>query len=144
MNSSSSMGAPFSTMNATRTPLGWAVGRNQDFAAGKLGVEIGHFKRDMRNLPDEIGDCRVRFEAHPLHAKFAFLMADDEDLQMFQVGSPGLGFSLWEFRCDGSGAWFLALRWDWHKFYAVRGFPISKTRVIRICDGKARSGVDRC
>ena len=28
--------------------VGWAVGRNQDFAASKLGGEISHFKRDVR------------------------------------------------------------------------------------------------
>lgn len=47
------------------------------FAASKLGGQISHFKRDVRNVPDEIGDRRVRFETHPLHAEFAFLMADD-------------------------------------------------------------------
>jgi hypothetical protein len=31
-------------------PLGWAVGRNQDFAAGEFGGEIRHFKRDVPNL----------------------------------------------------------------------------------------------
>jgi hypothetical protein len=35
--------------------LGWAVGRNQDFAASKLGGEISYFKRDVRNLPDRSG-----------------------------------------------------------------------------------------
>ena len=73
--------------------VGWAVGRNQDFAASKLGGEIGHFKRDVRNLPDEIGDRRVRFETHPLHAKFAFLVADDKEFQVFQVGLARLRFS---------------------------------------------------
>jgi len=34
--------------------VGWAVRRNQDFAASKLGGEISHFKRDVRNVPDEI------------------------------------------------------------------------------------------
>jgi hypothetical protein len=34
--------------------VGWAVGRNQDFAASKLGGEISHFKRDAWNSPDEI------------------------------------------------------------------------------------------
>jgi hypothetical protein len=29
--------------------VGWSVGRNQDFAANKLGGEISHFKRDLRN-----------------------------------------------------------------------------------------------
>ena len=72
--------------------VGWAVGRNQDFAASKLGGEISHFKRDVRNLPDEIRDRRVRFETHPLHAKFAFLVADDKDFQVFQVGLARLRF----------------------------------------------------
>jgi hypothetical protein len=43
--------------------VGWAVGRNQDFAASKLGGEISHFKRDVLNLPDEIRDRRVRLAA---------------------------------------------------------------------------------
>src|ERR1700722_10603182 len=72
---------------------GWAVGRNQDFAASKLGGEISHFKRDVRNLPDQIRDRRVRFEAHPLHAKFAFLVADDKEFQVFQAGLARLRFS---------------------------------------------------
>ena len=73
--------------------VGWAVRRNQDFAASKLGGEISHFKRDVRNLPDEIRDRRVRFETHPLHAKFAFLVADDKEFQVFQVGLARLRFS---------------------------------------------------
>ncbi len=73
-------------------PIGWAVWRNQDFAASKLGGEISHFKRDVRNLPDEIRDRCVRFETHPLHAEFAFLVADDKDSQVFQVGLPRLRF----------------------------------------------------
>jgi len=72
--------------------VGWAVRRNQDFAASKLGVEISHFKRDVRKVPDEIRDRCVRFETHPLHAEFAFLVADDKDFQVFQVGLPGLRF----------------------------------------------------
>ena len=72
--------------------VGWAVRRNQDFAASKLGGEISHFKRDVRNVPDEIRDRCVRFETHPLHAEFAFLVADDKDFQMFQVGLPRLRF----------------------------------------------------
>ena len=72
--------------------VGWAVRRNQDFAASKLGGEISHFKRDVRNLPDEIGYSCVRFETHPLHAEFAFLVADDKDFQVFQVGLPRLRF----------------------------------------------------
>ena len=73
--------------------VGRAVGRNQDFAASKLGGEISHFKRDVRNLPDEVRDRRVRFETHPLHAKFAFLVADDKEFQVFQVGLARLRFS---------------------------------------------------
>ena len=72
--------------------VGWVVRRNQDFAASKLGGEISHFKRDVRNLPDEIRDRRVRFETHPLHAEFTFLVADDKQFQVFQVGLPGLHF----------------------------------------------------
>src|SRR5271166_6167709 len=93
VNSSSSMGAPFSTMNATRTPSDGLLGGIMDFAASKLGGEISHFKRDVRNLPDEIRDRRVRFETHPLHAKFAFLVADDKEFQVFQVGLARLRFS---------------------------------------------------
>jgi hypothetical protein len=63
--------------------VGWAVRRNQDFAASKLGGEIGHFKGDVRNVPDEIRDRCVRFETHPLHAEFAFLVADDKDFKVF-------------------------------------------------------------
>ena len=72
--------------------VGWAVRRNQNFAASQLGGEISYFKRDVRNLPDEIRDRRVRFETHPLHAKFAFLVADDKDFQVFQVGLAWLRF----------------------------------------------------
>jgi hypothetical protein len=36
---------------------------------------------------------RVRFETHPLHAKFAFLVADDKQFQVFQVGLARLRFS---------------------------------------------------
>jgi hypothetical protein len=72
--------------------VGWAVRRNQDFAASKLGGEISHFKRDVRNVPDEIRDRCVRFETHPLHAEFAFLVANDKDFQVFQVGLPRLRF----------------------------------------------------
>jgi hypothetical protein len=98
--------------------LGWAVGRNQDFAASKLGGEISHFKRDVRNLPDEIRDRRVRFETRPLYAKFAFLVADDKEFQVFQVGLARLRFS------TGNSdvmvpAHFFASPGNWAKFYAV-------------------------
>ena len=71
----------------------WAVRRNQDFAASKLGGEISHFKRDVWNLPDEIRNRGVRFETHPLHTEFAFLVADDKEFQVFQVGLAWLRFS---------------------------------------------------
>jgi hypothetical protein len=73
--------------------VGWAVGRDQDFASSQLGSEISNFKRDVWNLPDEIGDRRVLFETHPLHAKFAFLVADDKEFQVLQVGLARLRFS---------------------------------------------------
>src|SRR5580658_700469 len=76
--------------------VGWAVRRNQDFAAGKLGGEVGHFKRDVRHSPDEIGNLRVRFEAHPFHTEFAFLVTDDKEFQMLQVGLPRLRFGSWD------------------------------------------------
>jgi hypothetical protein len=79
-------------MNATPTPSD-GVGTNQNFAASKLGDEISHFERNVRNLPDEIRDRRVRFETHPLHAKLAFLVADDKQFQVFQVGLARLRFS---------------------------------------------------
>ena len=63
--------------------VGRTVRSDQNFAAGNLGVEIVHFKRDVRNLPDQIGHRGVRFESHPLHAEFAFLVADHKDLQVF-------------------------------------------------------------
>jgi len=72
--------------------LGWAVRGNQDFAASELGGEVGHFKRDVRNSPDKIGNRGIRFEAHPFHAEFAFLVTDDKKFQVFQVGLPRLRF----------------------------------------------------
>lgn len=99
--------------------VGWAVGRNQDFAASKLGGKISHFKRDVRNLPDEIRDRRVRFETHPLHAKFAFLVADDKEFQVFQVGLARLRFSSGNSDVIGTGAFVFGSPWNWHRFYAV-------------------------
>jgi len=72
------MGAPFSTMNATRTPSDGLLGES-GFRGNKLGGEISHFERDVRNLPDKIGNRRVCFETHSLHAEFAFLVADDKE-----------------------------------------------------------------
>jgi hypothetical protein len=86
------MGAPFSTMNATRTPSDGLLGGIRISRPASSEAKISHFKRDVRNLPDQIRDRRVRFETHPLHAKFAFLMADDKDFQMFQVGLARLRF----------------------------------------------------
>ena len=87
------MGAPFSTMKATRTPSDGLLGGIRISRPASFGGEISHFKRDVRNLPDEIRDRRVRFETHPLHAKFAFLVADDKEFQVFQVGLARLRFS---------------------------------------------------
>jgi hypothetical protein len=61
--------------------------------ASKLRGQIIHFKRDGGNSADEIRNRRVRFETHPLHAKFAFLVDDDKELQVFQVGLARPRFS---------------------------------------------------
>ena len=109
------MGAPFST-ERDADAVGWAVRRNQDFAASKLGGEISHFKRNVRNAPDEIRDRCVRFETHPLHPKFAFLVADDKDFQVLQVGLARL-----RFRSGNSDVMVPAHCFrspsNWHKFY---------------------------
>jgi hypothetical protein len=63
----------------------------------------------VRNLPDEIRDRRVRFETHPLHAKFAFLVADDKRVSDVSSGSHQAWLQKWKFRCDGTGALFFAL-----------------------------------
>ena len=63
--------------------VGWAVGRNQNFSANQFGVEISHFKRDVRNMPNQIWNCCVRFETHPFHAEVTFVVADDEQFQVF-------------------------------------------------------------
>ena len=73
--------------------VGWAVRGNQDFTASKLGGEVGHFKRDVRHSSDKVGNRRIRFEAHPFHAEFAFLVTDDKDFQMLVVGLPRLRLS---------------------------------------------------
>ena len=98
--------------------VGWAVRSNQDFAASKLGGEIIHFKRDVRNLPDEIRDRRIRFEPHPLHAKFAFVVADDKEFQVFYVSLARLRFGSGNSDVMVPAHWF-SLPWNWHKFYAV-------------------------
>ncbi len=79
-------------MNATRTPAEWTVGRNQDLAAGELGGEIGYFECDVGDVTDEIRDRGVRLETHPLHAKFAFVVADDEEFQVLHVRLARLRF----------------------------------------------------
>jgi hypothetical protein len=103
LNSSSSIGAPFSTMNATRTPLDGLLG----------GIRISRpASSEARSVTSNAtcGTCRTRirdgrvFETHPLHAKFAFLVTDDKDFQVFQVDLAGLRFGSGNFRCDGSGA----------------------------------------
>jgi hypothetical protein len=69
--------------------VGWAVRRNQDFAASQLGGEISHFKRDVRNLPNEIGDRRVRFETHPLSPNSLFSWLTTNSFRCFKWVSPG-------------------------------------------------------
>src|ERR1700749_4941085 len=98
--------------------VGWAVRRNQDLAAGKLGGEISHLKRYVRDVPDEIRDNCVRFETHPLHAEFAFLVADDKEFQVFQMGLPRLRFGSGNSNVMVASHCFFA-PWNWHKFYAV-------------------------
>jgi hypothetical protein len=97
--------------------VGWAVRRNQDFPARKLGGEVGHFKRDVRHSPDEIGNRPVHFEAHPFHTEFAFLVTDNKEFQMLQVGLARLRFGS---RCGDTGALFF-LRENWRKilFYSL-------------------------
>ena len=90
MNSSSSIGAPLSTMNATRTPSDGLFGGIR--ISRPASSEERSVKRDVRHSPDEIGNRRVRFEAHPLHAEFTFLVTDDKEFQMLQVGLPWLRF----------------------------------------------------
>ena len=69
--------------------VGWAVGRNQDFAASKLGGEISHFKRDVRNLPDEIRDRRVGFERIHSTPNSLFSWLTTKTLRCFKWVSPG-------------------------------------------------------
>ena len=117
VNSSSSMGAPFSTMNATRTPSDGLLGGiriSRPASSEARSATSGY----VRNLPDQIRDRRVRFETHPLHAKFAFLVADDKEFQVFQVSLARLHFS------SGNSdvmvpAHCLSTRWNRHKFYAI-------------------------
>jgi hypothetical protein len=54
------------------------------------GRAVFDYERDVRNLPDEIGDRRVGFETHPLHAKFTFLVArTTKSFRCFEWISPG-------------------------------------------------------
>lgn len=69
-----------------------AIRRNEDFAPSKLGREVVHLERDVRHSTDEIGNGGVCFKAHPFHAELAFLVTDDEELQMFQVDLARLRF----------------------------------------------------
>ena len=89
--------------------LGRAVRRNQDFAASKLGGKVVHFKRDVWHSPDQIGNRRVRFKAHPFHAEFAFLAADDKEFQMLQVGLPRLRFGSGNPDVGDTGAFLFSL-----------------------------------
>ena len=90
VNSSSSMGAPFSTMNATRTPAdglfgGIRISRPVSSEERSVTSNATWGTRRTRS-----GNRGVRFEAHPLHAEFAFLVADHKDFQVFQVRLPRL------------------------------------------------------
>jgi hypothetical protein len=70
--------------------VGWAVGRNQDFAASKLGGEISHFKRDVRNLPDQIraaASASKRIHSTP-NSLFSWLTT--KSFRCFKWVSPGL------------------------------------------------------
>src|ERR1700728_2387055 len=113
--------------------VGWAVRRNQDFAASKLGGEISHFKRDVWNVPDEIRDRCVRFETHPLHTEFAFLVADDKDFQVFQVGLPRLRFG-------GGNSDVMVTA---HSFFAPRGSGTNSTLSLPGLKPRSRGGLLR-
>jgi hypothetical protein len=43
----------------------------------------------VRHSPDEIGNRRIGFEAHPFHTEFAFPVLDDKSFQVFKWVSPG-------------------------------------------------------
>jgi len=58
VNSSNAIGAPFSTMNATRTPP-MAVRRNQNFAVYQLGRKVTHLKPPFRNRTNSTGSYCV-------------------------------------------------------------------------------------
>src|SRR5580658_3678255 len=60
--------------------VGWAVRRNQNFPAYQLGCKITHLKSNMWHLPHQLGNRRVRFEAHPFHAILAVFVPDNKDL----------------------------------------------------------------
>ncbi len=80
------MGAPFSTMNATRTPSDGLLGGIRISRPASSEARSVTSNATCRNLPDEIRDRGVRFETHPLHTELAFLVADDKKFQVFQVG----------------------------------------------------------
>jgi hypothetical protein len=67
--------------------------------ASWLGKEAGYFKGDVRHSPDEIGNRRIGFEAHPFHTEFAFPVTDDKSFQVFKWVSPGfdslVGIPMW-------------------------------------------------
>ena len=72
----------------------WAVRRNLDLPASKPEARSAT-SRHVRKLPDEIRNACVRFETHPLHAEFAFLVADNKESQVFQVGFARFRFGRW-------------------------------------------------
>ena len=82
----------FSTMNATRTPsdrLFAGIRISRPASSEERSVTS---KRDVRHSPDEIGNRRIRFEAHPFHATFAFLVTDDKEFQVLQMSLARLRF----------------------------------------------------
>jgi len=64
-------------MNATRTPSDGLFGGIRMSWPANSDERVGHFKRDVRHSPHEVGNRRIPFEAHPFHPKFAFLVTDD-------------------------------------------------------------------
>jgi hypothetical protein len=74
----------------------------------------------VRHSPDEIGNRRVRFEAHPFHAEFAFLVTHDKQFQIFQVGLPRLRFRSGNPDVMIPAHWFLSPEEIGTKFYSIR------------------------
>jgi len=88
--------------------VGWAVGRIR--IRGQQARRLDPPLQTRRaELADEIRDCGVRFETHPLHANSLFSWLTTR-LSGVSSGSRQASLRSWEFRCDGTGALFFALR----------------------------------